>query len=329
MVVAPDSPEAIQKYIANETARFHRVTPTDWHSQKHNSSIDPLMFDPATDRSTPEIVDPWKHRILLESTPRGTVAMRYCPQNLQFEYACDINSQLSYDLLNVCAMKFVRTFFCRTLYDDDLTLPIGVTGKLSALRKAIETQEKEDNTKKNALPEYMRGRIAIDPKLTFQKKAYNHIQSRIPKSDALVIVRNQFRRIGRSLDSIPLIQPIARHKSTPVSTLSFNDYKQMTLKNKQKVNNWAPISSDNQSDSDDLAVTDDDSSTTGSSTDCSSTTGSLANDGDVSTDSETDSDSDYTEIDSSSGEDSIDHSKLLCNDVGYDIKADEGEGSES
>lgn len=312
IMVSPDSPEAIQKYIANETTRFHRVTPTDWHSQKHNSSIDPKMFDPATDRSTPEIVDPWQHRILLESTPRGTVAMRYCPQNLQFEYACDINSQLSYELLNACAMKFVRTFFCRTLYDDDLTLPIGVTGKLSALRKAIEAQEKEDNTKKNALPEYMRGRIAIDPKLTFQKKTYNHIQSRIPKSDALVIVRNQFRRIGRSLDSIPLTQPIARHKSTPVSALSYADYKRLmdsTLGTKNKVNNWAPISGDQSDDSDDLIVTDVESS------DDASTYSSSTNEKEK-------EEAEDTEI-TSSEEDSIDHSKLLCNDVGYDIKADE------
>ncbi len=203
-------------------------------------------------------------------------------------------------------MKFVRTFFCRTLYDDDLTLPTGVTGKLSALRKAIEAQEKEDNTKKNALPEYMRGRIAIDPKLTFQKKTYNHIQSRIPKSDALVIVRNQFRRIGRSLDSIPLTQPIARHKSTPVSALSYADYKRLldsTLGTKNKVNNWAPISGDQSDDSDDLVVTDVD---------------------DASTYSYSSSSNEKEKGEVSSEEDSIDHSKLLCNDVGYDIKADEG-----
>ena len=317
---SPDSPEAIQKYIADETTRFHRVTPTDWHSQKHNSSIDPKIFDPATDRSAPEIVDPWQHRILLESTPRGTVAMRYCPQNLQFEYACDMHSQLSYDLLNVCAMKFVRTFFCRTLYDDDLTLPTGVTGKLSALRKAIEVQEKEDETKKNALPEYMRGRIAIDPKLTVQKKAHNHIQSRIPKSDALVIVRNQFRRIGRSLDGIPFTQPIARNKSTPTSTLSYADYKRLmdsTLGTKNKVNSWVPLSgsdqSDNQSDdSDDLVVTDVDDSSSSKEEELE----------------EKDSGDQYTEIDSEEvkeeeeEEESLDNSTLLCNEVGYDIKAD-------
>jgi hypothetical protein len=289
----PDSPEATQQYISAETARFHRVSADDWHSEKHNSSIDPIrMFDPACDRYAPDYTEPWTHRILLESTPRGTVAMRYCPHILQFEYACDNGSQLSYDLLNACAMKFVRVFKCRSLYDDYLTLPAGVVGKMGALNKAIEEYEKEHSKKNREIPAYNRGRIVVDPKMMVQKKPDVRAQARVPKKEALEHSRNRFRRVGRSLSDIPLIQPV------PIVKKVFN-YAEYKAQLEQKTGKGKV--STIETNHDDLVVSDDD-------------------DDDDNLSSSTDSSSEY--------QDSLDHSELLCNEVGYDVQADSIDSSE-
>ena len=289
-LILPDSDEAIQQYISAETARFHRVSADEWHSDTHNSSINAtLMFDPACDRYSPEYTEPWTKRILLESTPRGTVAMRYCPHILQFEYACDNTSQLSYELLNACAMKFVRVFKCRSLYDDYLTLPAGVVGKMGALSKAIEEYEKEHSKKNREIPAYHRGRVEVDPKMMVQKKPDVRAQARVPKKEALEHSRNRFRRVGRSLSDIPLIQPV------PVVKKVFNyaEYKAQQAQKEKVILPKVPKVQPSTDSVDDLVVSEGDTS----STDDSST-------------------------DSSEYQDSLNHSDLLCNEVGYDVRAD-------
>ena len=60
----------------------------------------------------------WSRRILLEYTPRGNLAMYYDPYKMGFSYYCD-QKTISYNILNACAMKYVKIFHCLDFFMDE------------------------------------------------------------------------------------------------------------------------------------------------------------------------------------------------------------------
>ena len=118
-----------------------------------NSNLDPIFYqmknyDQMIIQECNEFENMWKKRILMEHTPIGNVIMYYNVYKKGFSYYSDVH--ITYPLLNIIAMKYVRIFFCRDLFIDDLLTPIDNPSPLIALEKEYEkeTEKKEKEKKK-------------------------------------------------------------------------------------------------------------------------------------------------------------------------------------
>lgn len=215
--------KTIDQYINDEKVRFYSVSAKEWNSPKYNSNIDPRHFDPqynwcpspAAELVQAEIAAKWKYRILMESTPQGVVYMYYDSVAMSFHYIATTN--ISRDILNVCAMKYVRVFFCRSLFDDTILLPDNIDNKNHELDMAIDELEKEMAPKKS---EYIGARITVDPKIL--PKIKNVITHRLNKEPVLRC--NRFKLVGKSTADIKIIQKYPAHTKN-IIPLSFAEYR--------------------------------------------------------------------------------------------------------
>lgn len=97
-------------------------------SNKMNDNIEPSFYNPksyldAIASTGNPLEAAWKRRILYESTPRGNIVMHYDAYRHAFAYYAD--ASIPYSILNVAAMKYVRTFLCRDFFIDESEIPIG------------------------------------------------------------------------------------------------------------------------------------------------------------------------------------------------------------
>ena len=90
----------------------------------------------------------WKTKILMEFTPFGNVVMYYDVFRNGFAYYSDIN--LSYNIINAVAMKYVLTFSCRDFFMDERILPeeYNKLPILKVINEADKEREKEDKKAK-------------------------------------------------------------------------------------------------------------------------------------------------------------------------------------
>ena len=92
-----------------------------------------------------ELEKKWRTRILYLSTPRGNIAMYYDAFKLGFSYYSDQNV-ISYDILNACAMNYVRFYHCLDFFVDEFI----VSSRESPLIK-LHYLDDEEEKKKNAM----------------------------------------------------------------------------------------------------------------------------------------------------------------------------------
>ena len=113
------------------------------HSEKVNSNIHPDLFRYETfenmnRESNEEHV--WKQRILMQNTPHGNISMFYDLYRQSFAYYAD--NHLSYTVLNQCAMKYVRIFFCRDFFVDTTVLPDSFVNPFNKMKEEEELRLK-------------------------------------------------------------------------------------------------------------------------------------------------------------------------------------------
>ena len=92
----------------------------------YNQNIDPRCYEREYLRFTDvndlqqkqdiitELQQPWSHRIMIESTPKGNVIMHYDINKQSFVYYADM--QIPIKVLDACAMKYTLMFYCREFY---------------------------------------------------------------------------------------------------------------------------------------------------------------------------------------------------------------------
>lgn len=86
----------------------------------------------------------WKTRVLMENTIYGNIIMFYDIYKQAFVYFSDI--QIPYKTLNLCAMKYVRTFLCLDFFVDTAEIPKDYKNPFNEMKK--EEEIKEENKKK-------------------------------------------------------------------------------------------------------------------------------------------------------------------------------------
>lgn len=109
-----------------------------------SSAIQPVFYDMAEYKKVMSVAKnwlelDWARRVVLENTPYGMVAMYYDAYKLGFSYFCDQRS-VSYNVLNVVAMKYVRRFCCLDFFVDEAIWK----SPLLEMWKAVEKKEEEE-----------------------------------------------------------------------------------------------------------------------------------------------------------------------------------------
>jgi hypothetical protein len=140
-----------QIFIENETKLF--LSTFNDSSNLYNKSIDLIFYDIEKYNilmtTENELEKKWKSNILFVYTPRGNVIMFYNCYKRGFSYYCD-SQVMSYELLNIIAMKYVRMYLCRDLYiDNRYTESNGQESPLISLINIFDKKEKEKENENN------------------------------------------------------------------------------------------------------------------------------------------------------------------------------------
>ena len=137
----------IEKYELSYLIKFMKTI--DISTEQPNSNIDAILYN--RKELLEQLKDPnneyekkWRKNILYETTPRGNIVMHYDIFKQGFAYYSD--QTITYNLLNVAAMKYCVYFSCRDFFTDDhiLTSP-------SPFTKILMDEEKAEADKKREL----------------------------------------------------------------------------------------------------------------------------------------------------------------------------------
>ena len=112
-----------------------------------NENIVPIFYDKKAFKEymqepKNELERIWKTKILYLNTPRGNIAMFYDSYKLGFSYYSDQNV-ISYDILNACAMNYVRFYRCLDFFIDESVLTHKKQSPLIELHYIDEEEEKK------------------------------------------------------------------------------------------------------------------------------------------------------------------------------------------
>jgi len=174
-----------------------------------NQNIDLSLYDYKTftemDEHFRELEMLWNTRLLFQNTPYGhNIIMYYDLYRQAFAYYSDV--QMNYDTLNLCAMKYVRIFFCRDFFVDSHILPTIFISPFNQMKEREEKREKEEKLKKRKEKQ-----IDFDSSVFVQKNSKTTITND-NKSKTMIndkpIYKNNFRYLGK-IANCSITQPIS------------------------------------------------------------------------------------------------------------------------
>lgn len=224
--------------------------------EKWNSNIDPRCY--SADflnnlflEENNELELQWKRRLLHESTPRGNIIMYYDIYKQAFAYVSD--QQMNYDILNACAMKYVRIYRCLDFFVDVNILPFDIISPFSLMLEENEKKEREKSIEKrkemgiffdsNApfiKPKHITNNSSnMNPEIKSilkQKSVSFSNETDTPEyKKPLRDFHNVFRYLGKisNLSLLVKIIPVKKHPvlSVPIESFDYLSYKNMQKKN--------------------------------------------------------------------------------------------------
>jgi hypothetical protein len=235
----------LDTFFADETE-----TITLFSKEKWNENIDAKLY---VSSELQELIIPenndfelqWKRRLLQESTPRGNIIMYYDIYKQAFAYVSD--QQMSYDILNACAMKYVRIYRCLDFFVDVNILPVGYISPFSLLQEEMDKKEKEKIIeKKKELGVFFDKSapfIKLKEKLkekSILKKTVSFVEEEEEEKKRKTVrdYRNMFRYLGK-MSNLPLLMkivPVKKHPtlSIPVESFDYVSFKKMQMQQQQK-----------------------------------------------------------------------------------------------
>ena len=225
-VIAETLQQKTQHYIENKTCSFLKTY--DMPDVSYSSSISASFYQPQELKAVLDLQDnilesSWRTRILMESTPRGTVIMYYDAYKQGFSYYADTNS-LPYPLLNAVAMKYVITYRCRDFFIDDKVTPVE---KPSPLLTVVQTDTKKTTT--------------VQKKLTNEINPFLRSKRTIQKPEGVGSAEkeystNRFLYLGKCVNFKMLQTPAKKNKMNGFSSQYTTDLSQETDLQRQVLN---------------------------------------------------------------------------------------------
>ena len=216
-----------KEYLKKRTNEFQK-------SEKYNSNICPVFYNKKEYDEYMKIIKEselekeWKKRIMLEYTPRGNIIMYYDPYKMCFSY-CSDNKTISYNILNVCAMKYVRLFRCYDFYMDEMNIPNTYTNPLIKLHFGHETPVKNNTSIK--IPNTKEG-----PFIKRRKEDNKNVKEIEPEK-----MKNKFLYLGKlsnfnllnisqknksiAIFHSPLLDSLEKNAEVQNSRISYKDFK--------------------------------------------------------------------------------------------------------
>jgi hypothetical protein len=199
----------------------------DWfYLDTVNSNIEPNLYLEETwkkmDIHSQETI--WKTRILYDFGLKGNIIMFYDLYRQAFAYYSD--THISYPILNICAMKYVRIFSCRDFFIDTLYLPKDFISPFLLLKEQEEKLELEmkKNKKKNL-------GVHFDSSAFVSKKNSSKIETKIEQ-------KNTFRYLGKISNQPLLLQSIPK----PIRSQNPELFNYNMFKNLKKSSSFFPNS---------------------------------------------------------------------------------------
>ena len=200
-----------------------------------NINIDPSFYLKETWDSKEKLINLsviWSSRILFEKTPTTNVAMYYDAYKQSFSYWCD--TTVPYEILRVCAMKYVYTFKCCDFLIDDIMTECNQSLPFIQMERA-----KEEDLKS--------GKKVFDPSVL----GIHHSSFMKPKVYAKPVhivatpkLTNRFTRIGKLSSVNFLVRPPPPEQKK----ISYSDFK----KRKMEIAGLDPVNKTNNNDDDDF-----------------------------------------------------------------------------
>lgn len=158
----------------------------------------------------------WQSRILIESTPRGTIIMLYDVYKEGFAYYSDLTG-MQYKLLNAVAAKFSTIFRCRDFFIDELALPNNPSPFLKQIHdEQTQEQDKKRSTMANTIVDTA---SKTNPFVKFKQP----VNQSTKLTDVINKVTNKFMYRGKVHNFHPL-QPPKPPQLPTTTTTSFDKW---------------------------------------------------------------------------------------------------------
>ena len=187
----------------------------------YNSNIDAILYD--RKELLEQLIDSnnehekkWRKNILYETTPRGNIVMHYDIFKQGFAYYSD--QAITYNILNVAAMKYCVAFSCRDFFLDEkiLNQPSTFT-KIRVDEEKAESDKKKEYVKQ-MIPNMANARLAKFKNYAIDKPKIDNTTSTQSVNPVVEpeYVMNKFINLGKT-NNFSFIQKIGK----PI-TLSLN-----------------------------------------------------------------------------------------------------------
>ena len=195
--------EPVKKAKANERILFDLLF---LHSSADkNRNIAPALYRYETwgnmnEESEEENI--WRTRVMLQNTPHGNIAMSYDLYRQAFAYYAD--GHISYNVLNRCAMKYVRLYNCRDFFVDTMVLPGSFENPFNKMKEEEETRQKvKASNKRKELNINFDNSAFVKPKIKKVVSYKEELAEIIPP----IVYKNNFRCMGKISGDWNMLQP--------------------------------------------------------------------------------------------------------------------------
>lgn len=225
------------EYVEKRLHDFNTI----FSSLSNNSNISPAfydkkLYDETILQTNTELEIQWKKRILLEYTPRGNIKLYYDPFKMGFAYQCD-QKTISYELLNACAMKYVKLFQCLNFFMDESYYPTEYKNPLLQIHYGLDKPNNDTNKEEHFVPN-----VNVGPFI--KRKQGKQIQSKT-KDEKIETnkMKNKFIYVGKLSNSSflnislkqkpmimfrsPLLDSLENNAAVQNQRISYKDYKFM------------------------------------------------------------------------------------------------------
>ena len=154
-----------------------------------------------------------KNLMVQESTPDGSVFMKYNEENESFDYWCD-NKEIKYVYLEVVARKYCTVFTCPEIYIDREK---DIERQKQLEKEAEEKAQMEEEDKKDEEAD-------SDDELFAKLKKPDEVKKSVSKKEVEIAAEraNKYRRIGKINEMI--LTERVKPKEEPKKKMTFSDW---------------------------------------------------------------------------------------------------------